>query len=1313
MIAVEHFFRCSSEWHENKNAFAFLGKSDVAVHFLAASNLIPVSLTISLSSPDAVLSETGGKMQLQVISTCCKAPTVTITDQELQLLRTDSVLRGWRCAPRCLHLRHCHVNEEVKKGVMNGSSSLDTFASQFLSEQTDTLDNLLRRAHLPSCSSGMSLFHNELFLPGQSLSLFESPLIRTYCSALCVVQNNACESGSIGEDKGSSQKSIRWTLPRGWSAKSMSEAALGLHQTLFSSSWKDISTEGPSFPTGECKRLWTVEKCTLSPRSVFVFSKALIDVMNEEKIFHPLLHCTQLWNAKEADMSKKSGAPRATALPDKEEEDYRVTYLLTYLMALHGFELVESQPFLDHEPWKDSAWFAAHHFRCRCCGAHPKVESIEEVHESKENSYFTSFSVPQSDPLCPADICSESPKESETIDEMPSHVQASSLVGSPESKKRESNENEEVLLEESTLLAPGDNAVMLSPSLPLASSLFEMESTHPLSSHFALTFCWKKEYNSHCACCPWNSLFLSNILAPTRSQPTLTSPLEEVTLSLKKTTSQEAAAAETNSMQMTTSSRGMGEERGSEVETESHGEQHTLTFRFDSKELGYLLSVWRLREQLLNAAEKDLSMPLESTHPLLEITTNSLEVSTDIPIVANMSADLCDAWDSETRVNARGKGSRSDGSVLTDRLTISSPRLSREEVDRFLSHLPHITRDGSEPAKAVGTPGTENMAKSGDDCFFHHGSCRSSSSLSRVVRTMGDASEVQNNVESLTELIWETMYPMVLASTSSTQQKSNREELLYSVESSILDLPPITLDDEEDDKNSSNDEFRDKQCRAALELFETQWNQLEKLDAEGGLEEEIEKGNEDEKQCWSTDCILRHTYEVITSIGPLFLQTDAAAEALMVHASDTLKDSVNAMNEKETDIASQFEYSEGDRNFHESRIKDVEYEKKKKEINCISNLQRTSRKRGRTPNEDVSSDLNLYLSQLKEKIQQYRVTMAEKIIESAKQQEVAMEEQDLFSLRSVQKKNVGNDSQNTKRGEWISSIGKRFDHGPDGALMYACGGDSLSSSPAPNSSFLSTSSFPPPLPRSHLPHTSPSSPFPHRREIFPYPPNALNNMHTSSGGVLHSGNHPVLIPSPPFFTSSLPSSLSASDSGEACSPFQNPSTPSYPSSSLVSFPQSVLSAPVFQRSSMLSANGGSSRLSSSTSGALSSHTVGSVLGRQPASSILGAGHVSTGGPAPGRNRGGSRGRGEGGRGSGGGFRNDGTSGLGSGKLKALPLSGSGSKNTGFKGNVRRGGGIGGDGSSGLPRMDTSYGHSTNTGGGRGGRGQRSNRGGGG
>lgn len=1299
MLAVEHFFKCSSEWHENKNAFAFLGKSDVAVHFLAASNLVPVALTISLASPVTGSSGMGEKMELRVVATCCQAPIVTITDQELQLLRMDNVLRGWRCAPRCLRLRHHHVNKEGKKGATNGSSSFDALASPFLSEQTEALDDLLRRAHAPSCSSGVSLFHNELFLPGQSLSLFESPVIRTYCSALSVVQSNACESGSIGKDKGSSLKNTRWTLPRGWSAKSMSEAALTLHQTLFSSSWNDTGSKGAPFDTGKCRRSWTVEKCTLSARSVFVFSKPLIDVMNEEKLFHPLLHCTKLGNAIDAD-----------TLSEKEEEDYRVTYLLTYLMALHGFELVASQPFLDHEAWQTSAWFAGHHFRCRFCGAHPKVENAEEVHEGREKSRLTSFSVPQLDPLCSPNICSASSKESESVGETPSHAQATSPVGSSGCKNRGINENEEALLEDTAALAPGDNKVTLSPSLPLGSSLLELESTHPPSPHLAFTFCWKKEYNSHCACCPWNSLFLSNILAPTLSSSTSTTMLEEVTLSMKKTKPQESAAAEKVSMQSKASSTGMQNEGENQIVFHNLEGQHTLTFRLDSKELGYLLSACRLREQLLNAAEKDLSVPLESTHPLLEIVKNSMEVCNDIPIVVNRSAALCDGEDSETRDSSSGKDIRSDGYLCTDRLPISPPQLSREEVDRFLTHLHPVTKDDSGPAKDVGVPGTENTIKNGDDGSAHHGSCCISSAPPSVVQTIEGVSEVRNNVESLTELIWETIHPMVLSSASSMRQEWSREELLYSTESTMLDLPLISFDDGEEEKSSAWDEGREKQCREALEEFETQWEALEKLVAEEEDKEKMEKGNEEEKQRCSTDCILRHAYEAITSIGPLFLQTDAVAEALRVNALDALKGTKNGMPVKGTDMVPHIEFNEGERNSHASRIQSTECESKREEGNCVLNLQNISRKRGRAINEDVSSNHNLYLSQLNEKIQQYRVMVAEKLLESTKQQEEAMQEQHLFSLKSVQKNGIGDNSPNTKQDEWTSSAGESFVQGQHDARLYARGG-LVSSSPALKPSFLSTSPFPPSLPRSHPPPPPQPSPFSHRRDIHSYPPNTVNSLQTSGAGGFQPGKLPMVVPLPsPFFTGS---SLSASDSGASGSPFQIPATPSYPSSSLVSLPQRLSPAPVLSHSSVMPPKGGSSRLSSSTSGALTSNSFGSVLGRQPGSSILGAGHVSTGGPVPGRNRGGRRGRGEGGRGSGGAFRNDGTSGLGSGKMKTVPPSGSGSNNTGFKGNVRRGGGVGGDGSSGVSRMDASYGYSSNSGGGRGGRGQRSNRGGGG
>lgn len=1345
MLPVEKFFRCSAEWHENKAAHAFIGKNDLAVHFFSASFLVPESLSIRPSSVGLTHAKDYRKMELRVISTCCNGPIVILTEKELQLVRLPSALREWCNAPRHLHIYDTGKKEKMLR-VDPLSSSLEIFSSSFLLDQIETLDLLLSRAHLPSCQWGGSALHCKHLFPGQSFSLSESPMIRAYCSALSVVQTAPKGSSSAAKEEISAQRtSSRYTLPRGWSTKKTSDAALRLHQSFFPSSssfcfsgdndqsedeGRDDANESHENQPSIMEKLirpWKLVKTTLNSRSITVFSNPLVDAMNEDGIYHPLLFYTTHKNEGKRylrDDNVDNKIPSVNHCAEKEEEEeFRLSYLLAHLIVLHGFELVANQPFLSNWPLGNSEWFANHHFRCRYCGAHPKVDLINSIKDMGDTrSHSPSLSAmksstaapPSSLPVAGQEPC-DAPKSLTSID--------SASLGSTSAGVEYFNTKDKVILQDSNpahenAFAKGEDSFS-SPPTPTVDSLsqasFSFGVSHleernesattssPTPSHAALTLSWKKEYNSHCSCCPWNTLFLDRVLGPTVShscglQPSSIPALNEVTLYWKNKSYLEKNMIMDISSGEKSSNLGMREEKESKENTTSTlcAPNHTLlTFYFDSKELGYLLSAFRFRQELLESAGKMFVKPLECTYPLNDVMKNGLFVRDCIPMIVDNEIE------SETNGTCKsGQGNNlatpSSGFRSGDEL-LPSCVLSRADVEEFLRNLNQTDQKKKNGAnERLSLDGEESKTGEGDCTFAPCGENLTFSPQCAIALGIRNAAVRPSNVEYLTQLIWETMQPFV-SFADPMGEKASTGAFASEAEKRMLELASILLNEEEKEEISLQGHAH--QSASPIDImneFESKWNELENIYAK---DEEKEARVEDRRVPRQSDAddILRHTYEAILRLGPLFVKTDAVKDSLSVYAPGSLGPLENSKEENNGDIAHPLPCRELDSS---SQVLNKATGGKMELAQGFSSPPQTQRKRARSSDrQKLSHDPNAYLFELESGIKQYRAARAKKITS------VVQQNQEEISRRNAHPAGVSNktDAKGIPHGSGNDGeVSAKKDAGKEPLHQHSFSSSIFATSPAPvggNSLFFPISSI--------------SSREPKQSQL-PLPHSPLHTAKHSYQSDNESKNTtcPGVTPPPlPGHSSSYYTSAPPFPSQTILSTSAYASPPPAPR---------VVPGSTFSSSSTMGTR--SSGFPSIPAGSTPSRPLGPVLRRQPAPSILGAGHPSVGSPGPGKSRGG--GRGDGPR-SGATFHPETvTHHQGGGKFKSLPSSAiTGSVNSGRKGSVRRGGGIGVEGNNAGLVGDTSYNTSnisTNPGSrsgrgvgfGRGGRGQRGNRGGG-
>lgn len=1344
MLPIETFFRCSSEWHENKSAYAVLGKNDTAVHFFAASSVVPVDVSICSLVSGYNSDRKEGKVELRVAATCCKGSPVTVTEKELQLLRTRNAIKEWWGAPRCLNGYEDLPQEGVSE--TGEPSSVDVVSGWFLSEQVEALDILLSRAHLPCCPLRNPSLSGKLFFPGRSHSLFDSPIVRSYCAALSVIQPNLHDKNPALTVEGQPPRKKRWTLPRGWPAKSISETALRLQQSFFPlsfSSSEDESQGCTSSMRAPC-RPWKVMKTTLNSRSVLVFSNPLIEIMNKENLHHSLHSCRRAKNAENEGSKRDSGmfiGPQMH-LPEKEEEELRLTYLLAHLIALHGFEVVKNQSFLDDWILKDSQWFATHHFRCRYCGAHPKVNFVKKMRESSGNS---EHSIPSSmDKLDLSSLRAPSAPSKELPEKVSalSCVESSSVRFSSLEEKKGSEENTLGLEDQSRGREEESTSSESSSSSALPSCLSSGEIRLPARSsttlsHLALTFCWRKEYNSHCLCCPWNKLFLDKILgqAPSSSSSLPSSPgaLKEVTflwekkMSSKPCVTEERCEEDGHCLIKTEDERTMEKWKDPLVRVE---EAPALTFYFDSKELGYLLSALRFRQELLESAEKALVMPLELTHPLYSIMKDQIHLKDCIPMAVSNDLPLHSTECRKTTASASTDSSLS----MSDGVDMASV-LSRKEVEEFLSYLEQKDAKREENTKevSVSTGGTYTITKKQNLDVLPDVKAACPASFSEAL-TIGSCQRVKSNVEVLTQLIWETLQPSMSHPAMMGAAKS-KEALLCEAEKKILQLPYLCVNEDNTEMTSQNYPFVSNLSFDILEQFESQWNDLERLylsndeqkssnkEENGGAKNTQRVRNaEDEKEMpqSAADTLLRHTYETILRLGPLFLSVDGGKESLQLDAGDGRREVEAPERVELTDEvthtfsrALEIRFQEGGEGFPEN--------KKEEERQNIDMPVKNRRKRLRSSeSRKLFPASSSYLSHLDDIIKQYRMEMRNKLINFTCQQQEEERVKSQYALPSDVPKETERDhtsqtgvgfSTNTApvQAPWhsfsssnlLSSAGTAGDSGPlvsATSPFYAHGPPQ----PLPQSSHFSSSTEMHSFLSQNVHNTSapPVKRVPARSQqsSSPYPPSFLFSSSLPT---------PVADVSYPS-----PSVLPVSSHTLACPP---------PSGLPASFGQGFSSPPAM-------GTGRSSGFSSSSSSGSSTRALGPVLSRHGPPSILGAGHSPAGSVGVGKNRGGSRGGGmrDLGRGSGA-YQGEIPPLLqGGGKFKAISAStGPGGGHSGHKMAVRRGGaaGMGAVGSNGGPTIDPQY-NTTNSGNtlgvrggrgigvGRGGRGAKGNRGGG-
>lgn len=464
---MESYFHCVVEWHENSSVFSFLRKNEAAVQFLSAAYLQPLPLQQN-SMCESVLSTSA--FGVPVHSICCHIHSV-LSDQEIHLLRRPQSVLSW-----------------VSHFSFSDSSSHPTAHSR--SQHTESreeyavLQNLISRCHSPSCIAA-SGWLCKLFLPPNSLSCFESPLLRACCSALLVRENVISDVSD-----GALKQKERYTLPAAISPRIVSEKAQRIHLGLgdVAHSIQKMSSAPHKNTSG-----WTLAKSSLPTRTTGVF-------------FAPL---SGFLDASILENSNPSAFMQAST------EVGQLGALLSHLLALHGFEYVTAPRTSPSSEENTLLHFFQHRFHCTYCGAHLNADQEKKLPHSSD------------------------------------------ALGNAEQDGK-------------AAVDPGRENDVVNPSSS--------------STHIVITCSWGKGKNPHCECCPWNKGFLTSVL---QSSDAASSNYEEVTFSLAMDNAVPSEESDVPTLEENTApSSAAGDEALS------------VTFRFLFKELGLVLSAWRLKSRL-------------------------------------------------------------------------------------------------------------------------------------------------------------------------------------------------------------------------------------------------------------------------------------------------------------------------------------------------------------------------------------------------------------------------------------------------------------------------------------------------------------------------------------------------------------------------------------------------------------------------------------------------------------------------------------------------------------------------------------------